>query len=142
MVFAVKRWGGEVNEMGITLLVFMPIPYVEASSSATFPSKWQRVAVGAAGMYLELLLAGGAMFVWLYMGPGLLRTLAFNTMVVAGVSTVVINANPLLRYDGYFILADLIEIPNLAPRSYRCLGDLVQRYLFGVRGAAARRRCD
>ena len=134
--FAVKRWGGEVNEMGITLLVFMPVPYVEASSSATFHSKWQRVAVGAAGMYVELLLAAAAMFAWLHLEPGLLRALAFNTMVVAGVSTVVINANPLLRYDGYFILADLIEIPNLAPRSYRYLGDLVQRYLFGVRGRA------
>jgi putative peptide zinc metalloprotease protein len=132
--FAVKRWRGEVNEMGITLLVFMPVPYVEASSSATFHSKWQRIAVGAAGMYVELLLAAGAMFAWLHLEPGLLRTLAFNTMVVASVSTVVINANPLLRYDGYFILADLIEIPNLAPRSYRYLGDLVQRYLFGVRG--------
>lgn len=129
---AVKRWGGEVNEMGITLLVFMPIPYVEASSSAIFPSKWQRAAVGAAGMYLELMLAAAAMFVWLYMGPGLLRTLAFNTMVVAGVSTILINANPLLRYDGYFILADIIEIPNLGPRAYRRLGDLAQRYLFGV----------
>ena len=67
---AVKRWGGEVNEMGITLLVFMPVPYVEASSSATFPSKWQRVAVGAAGMYLELLLAAAAMFVWLHLERG------------------------------------------------------------------------
>ena len=122
---AVKRLGGEVDEMGITLLVFMPVPYVEASSSATFHSKWQRAAVGAAGMYVELLLAAGAMFAWLHLEPGLLRALAFNTMVVASVSTVVINANPLLRYDGYFIFADLIEIPNLAPRSNRHLGDLV-----------------
>ena len=131
---ATKRWGGEVNEVGITLLVFLPVPYVEASSSTAFPSKWRRAAVGAAGMYFELLLAALAMLVWLRLEPGLYRTFALDTMVVAGISTVLVNANPLLRYDGYFILADLIESPNLAPRSYRCLSDLVQRWAFGVEG--------
>ncbi len=133
--FAVKRWGGEVHEMGITLLALTPIPYVDASASASFGNKRRRVAVAAMGMAAELLLASIALFIWLNVESGLISALAYNVMLIAGVSTVLFNGNPLLRYDGYYILVDLIEIPNLGQRSTRYLGYLFRRYLLGSENA-------
>lgn len=130
--YAVKRWGGEVHEMGIMILVLMPVPYVEASASAAFPGKWQRALVGAAGILVEVLIAAAALAVWLHAEPGLSRTIAFNVMLIAGISTVLFNGNPLLRFDGYYVLADLIEVPNLGSRSNRYLLYLIQRYLYGA----------
>lgn len=129
--FAVKSFGGEVHEMGIMLLVFSPVPYVDASASSAFASKWQRATVGAAGMIVELVLAALAMYIWVSVEPGTVRTLAYNTILVAGISTVLFNANPLLRFDGYYILGDFIEIPNLRQRSNNYLAYLCERYLFG-----------
>ncbi|MEN8191117.1 MAG: PqqD family peptide modification chaperone, partial [Thermodesulfobacteriota bacterium] len=130
--YAVKRWGGEVHEMGIMLLVFMPIPYVDATSAAAFRQKWQRVIVGAAGIGVELFLAALAVFAWVLLDKGLTRSVAYNVMLIGGVSTVLFNGNPLLRYDGYYILADLLNIPNLAQRSMQYLGYLTNRYLLAV----------
>ena len=133
--FATKIWGGEVHEMGIMLLALTPIPYVEASSSATFPDKRRRMAVAAAGMGMELLVASLALFLWLNIESGRISTIAYNVMLIGGVSTLLFNGNPLLRFDGYYILADWIEIPNLAQRSTRYLGYLLQRYVFGIEEA-------
>jgi putative peptide zinc metalloprotease protein len=132
---AIKAFGGEVHDMGVMFLVFSPLPYVDASTSSAFASKWQRIAVGAGGMVAELLLAALALFVWLAAEPGLVRSLAYNVVLIAGVSTVLFNGNPLLRYDGYYVLADLLEIPNLYQRSRTYLGYLCERYLFGHREA-------
>jgi putative peptide zinc metalloprotease protein len=129
---AVKAWGGEVHEMGIMLLVLMPVPYVDASAANAFPQRYKRVLVGAAGMLVELFIASIALYLWLEMQPGIPRAILFNVMVIAGVSTVLFNANPLLRFDGYYILADLIEMPNLRQRATQYVGDLVQRRLLGV----------
>ncbi len=131
--FAAKRWGGEVHEIGIMLLVLMPVPYVEASSASAFADKGRRMLVGAIGIMVELLLAAVAMMLWLNMEPGFARALAFNVMLIGGVSTLLFNGNPLLRFDGYYVLADWLEIPNLATRSQRYLGYLAQRYLFNAR---------
>ncbi|RPI43731.1 MAG: hypothetical protein EHM59_14645 [Betaproteobacteria bacterium] len=130
---AAKAGGGEVHDMGIMMLVLMPVPYVDATSSSLFRSKYERAVVGAAGMMVELVLAAIAFYIWLLAEPGTVRAVAFNVMLIAGVSTVLFNGNPLLRYDAYYILADLIEIPNLATRSMRYLGYLFERYLFGAR---------
>ena len=135
--FAVKQWGGEVHEMGIMLLALTPIPYVDATASASFPEKQHRISVAAMGMMIELLFASLALFVWLNVESGLVSALACNVMLIGGISTVLFNGNPLLRYDGYYILADLIEIPNLGQRSTRYLGYLLQRYLFGVKTAVS-----
>ncbi|MDH4088408.1 MAG: hypothetical protein OEV04_15390, partial [Nitrospira sp.] len=99
--------------------------------------KWQRVVVGAAGMIVELLLAAMAVYVWVGVEPGTVRTLAYNTIFIAGLSTVAFNANPLLRFDGYYMLADFLEIPNLRQRAHTYLGYLCERYLFGSDDAAA-----
>jgi putative peptide zinc metalloprotease protein len=129
--FAVKKWGGEVHEMGIMLLALTPIPYIDATASAFFPEKQRRITVAGIGMMVELLLASLALLVWLNVETGLISALAYKVMLIGGISTLLFNGNPLLRYDGYYMLADLIEIPNLGQRSTRYLGYLLQRYLLG-----------
>lgn len=129
---AAKAGGGEVHEMGVMLLVMMPTPYVDASSAAGFRDKRLRMLVGASGMLIELFLASIAMVFWVYLTPGLERSIAYNIMLIAGVSTVLFNANPLLRYDGYYILADWLEMPNLGQRANEYFGYLLNRYVFGV----------
>ena len=99
------------------ILVLVPVPYVDASARPAFRSKWQRALVGAAGMIVEVFLAALALYVWLAVEDGLVRAMAFNVMLIAGVSTVMFNGNPLLRFDGYYMLSDLLEIPNLAQRA-------------------------
>jgi putative peptide zinc metalloprotease protein len=104
--FATKRWGGEVHEMGILFLVFVPLPYVDASAAAAFSDKWKRVAVGAAGIGVELVVAALAFGVWLAVEPGALRSLAYDVMWIGGASTLLFNGNPLLRFDGYYVLSE------------------------------------
>ncbi|RZI86514.1 MAG: peptidase M50 [Rubrivivax sp.] len=127
---AVKAWGGAVREVGLMLIVFTPVPYVDATASYRFPSKWARAAVAAAGIMAELALGAVAVYVWLMAEPGLLTAIAFNVILIAGVSTVVVNGNPLMRYDGYFIFCDLVEIPNLSQRATQYWTYLVDRYGF------------
>ncbi len=125
--------GGEVHDMGVMLLVLMPVPYVDASSANVLRSRWARALIGAAGMIVEIFIAALAFYVWMLVEPGLLRAACFNVMLVAGVSTLVFNGNPLLRYDAYYILADLVELPNLAAQSARYWGYLIKRYLLRLR---------
>lgn len=127
--YATKWWGGEVREIGLMLLIFVPVPYVDASQATAFGSKWQRIAVGGAGILVELTLAGLALIFWLNAEPGLARAFAYNVMLIGGVSTLLFNGNPLLRFDGYFILSDLLEIPNMGPRANRYFWYLCQRHL-------------
>ena len=131
--FATRVWGGEVHEMGIMFLVFMPVPYVDASAASAFRDRRKRMLVGAAGILVELFLASIALFVWLSVEPGVVRAIAYNIMLIGGVSTLLFNGNPLLRFDGYYVLADAIEIPNLGTRANRYFGYLFQRYLFGLK---------
>ena len=96
-----------------------------------FRDKYQRMLVGAAGIMVELFLGALALFVWLNVEPGAVHAIAYNVMLISGVSTLLFNGNPLLRFDGYYVLADALEIPNLGTRANKYLGYLVQRYLFG-----------
>jgi len=132
---AVKAWGGAVREIGLMFIVFTPVPYVDATASYRFPSKWARAAVAAAGIMAELVLGAAAVYVWLAVESGLASAVAFNVILIAGVSTVLVNGNPLMRYDGYFIACDLLELPNLAQRSTQYWAYLVDRYAFGARDA-------
>ncbi len=129
--FAVKAFGGEVHAMGVTLLVFTPIPYVDATAAWAFRERWKRVVVGLAGMIPELFYAALAAFVWAKTAPGTLNSLAYNTMIVASISTIIFNINPLLRFDGYYILADVLDSPNLQPRSQRQWLHLLEKHGFG-----------
>ena len=135
--YATKVWGGEIHEIGVMLLIFIPVPYVDASASAAFRSKWNRATVGAAGIMVEAGLASIALFVWLAAEPGLVRAFAFNIILIGGVSTLLFNGNPLLKFDGYYVLSDLLEIPNLGSRANKYVIYLIQRYAFGIGGISS-----
>lgn len=135
--FAAKLEGGEVHEMGIIFMMFIPVPYINVSTVTSFRNKYKRMLVGAAGIIVELLLASLALFIWLMTEPGMVRDIAFNIMLIGGVSSLFFNGNPLLKYDGYYVLADAIAIPNLFQRSAKYWGYLCQRYLFGLKSLAS-----
>lgn len=130
-----RKFGGEVHVMGILLMIFTPVPYVDASSSWGLRNRWHRVLVGAAGMIVEVFVAAIATFVWAKTGAGTLNSLAYNVMFIASVSTIVFNANPLLRFDGYYILSDFLEIPNLSQRASAQLRHLWEHFVFGVKNS-------
>lgn len=135
--YVTKKFGGEVHEIGIMLLVLTPVPYVDASSAWGFRDKGKRMLVGAAGIAVELFLGSIALFVWLSVEAGAVRAIAYNVMLISGISTLLFNGNPLLRFDGYYVLADAIEIPNLGTRANKYLGYLFQRYVFGMSDATS-----
>ena len=130
--FAVKAFGGEVPEMGILFLVLAPFPYVDASASNGFSRKRERIIVAAGGMIVEIFLASIAMIVWATTEPGWVRSVAYDVVFMSGVATLLFNANPLMKFDGYYILSDVLEIPNLQARSARFLSYLVERFAFGL----------
>ena len=134
---ALKQMGGEVHELGIALMVLLPIPYVDASAAAALADKRQRIFVSAAGIILEIGIAAIATLVWLS-SEGLVHDVALILMLVGGLSTIIFNANPLLKFDGYYILADSIEIPNLALRSKHYLKNLGCQLLLGQNASAER----
>jgi putative peptide zinc metalloprotease protein len=119
--FSCKHFGGECHEIGFMLLVLTPAMYCNTSDSWVLPNKWHRAAIGAAGMYVEVVMAAICTFIWWNTQPGMLNYLALNVMFICSVSTIIFNANPLLRYDGYYILSDLLEIPNLSQKSQMAL---------------------
>lgn len=129
-----KRFGGQVPVLGAMMLVLIPSPYVDCSSAWSFPSKWQRIVVAAGGMMFELFLASIAAFVWLGTrdNAGLLHQLSYNVLISASVSTIIFNANPLMRFDGYFILSDLLGVPNLMQRSTTMLKFLFLKHVYRI----------
>lgn len=128
---ACARAGGEVRESGIVLVLFAPLAYVDVTSCWRMDSRWSRIAVAAAGMYVELVIAATAMLLWTVVDDPLARFLLHNLVVAAGLSTLLFNANVLMRFDGYFILADLIEIPNLYAEASGSLRRLTHRWVTG-----------
>ena len=134
---AVRRWGGQVHEAGITLMLLMPIPYVDASAAHGFAKGWQRSMVSAAGILAELGLAAMGLWAWQACAPGLAQDLGFIVWFIAGVSTLLFNANPLQRLDGYHLMTDAMALPNLAPRSRQWWLHTLQRWLSGPSHEAA-----
>lgn len=127
-----KHFGGECHQIGPMLLVFAPALYCDTSDSWMLRSRLQRAAVGLAGIGTEVILAAIATFVWVSTAPGLIHTIAMNVMLVCSISTVLFNGNPLLRYDGYYVLSDLCDVPNLGQRSRNMLASRLGRLFFGV----------
>lgn len=137
--FACKKFGqangsgGQVHVMGIMFLVFLPLPYVDASSAWAFRKKWHRAIVGTSGVMVELFVASIATVIWANTSTGTLHIIAYNMIFIASVSTLVFNGNPLLRFDAYYVLSDLVEIPNLGQRSRSYLYYLVKKYCWKVK---------
>lgn len=125
--------GGEVHQMGVSFLFFTPLPYVDASSAWALRDKWHRIVIGAGGMLAELAIAALAAVLWVRTADGgTVNAIAYNVMLIASVSSLAFNGNPFLRYDAYYILLDVLEIPNLDSRSKLYFSYLVKRYLWGV----------
>lgn len=129
---AVRRFDGEVCEMGVSLLLLTPAPYVNASAASAMPRAGQRLIVSAAGIMTELGLAALALMVWVVVQPGLVRDLALTVAVIGASSSLLFNGNPLLRFDGYHVMCDALDLPNLAQRSQSYWRYLVHRRLLGL----------
>lgn len=127
-----KHFGGECHEIGFMLLVMTPAMYCNTSDSWRLPNKWHRILIGAAGMYVEVVAAAICVFVWWYTQPGTIHYLALNVVFLCGVSTIIFNANPLLRYDGYYMLADYLEIPNMGQKSKLALLSKLRQWCLGM----------
>jgi len=138
--FACKRFGrlngsgGQVHVMGVMFLVFVPLPYVDASSAWAFREKWRRAIVGMSGVMVELMGAAIAVIIWANTSTGTLHIIAYNIIFVASISTLMFNGNPLLRFDAYYVLSDLVEIPNLSQRAKNYIYYLVKKYCWNLKG--------
>jgi len=127
-----KHFGGECHEMGVMFLVLTPCLYCNVSDSWMLPSRWHRAAIGAAGMYVEIVIASISTFIWWFSEPGMLNYICLNIMFVSSVSTILFNANPLLRYDGYYILSDIMEVPNLRQKASSILSRKLGKWCLGL----------
>ena len=129
---ACRRFGGECHEMGVMLLVFTPALYCNVSDAWMMPNKWHRILVSAAGMIVELALAAVATWLWWFSEPGILNALCLNVMFICSTTTLLFNGNPLLRYDGYYILSDLVEVPNLREQSQAVVRQVLGKFFLGM----------
>jgi putative peptide zinc metalloprotease protein len=131
-----KRYGGHVYEAGLLLILFIPLTYVNATSSWAFDSRWKRMHVAVAGMQAELFAASIALLVWAAHPESSIGAIARNTAIIAGVSSILFNANPLMRFDGYYILSDLIAVPNLYTMGMRHVRNCFSQWFLGISGPA------
>jgi putative peptide zinc metalloprotease protein len=128
-----KAFGGECHEMGFLLMCLSPAMYCNVSDAWKMPNKWHRIIISFAGIYVELIIAAIATFVWWNTPTDpFINNLSLSLMIVCSISTVVFNANPLMRFDGYYVLADWLEIPNLRERSNRYLQQTAMKHCLGM----------
>lgn len=125
-----RHFGGECHEMGVMLLALTPVLYCNVSDAWMLPNRWHRVVISAAGMYVEWLLASACLFLWWFSLPGLFNGLCLNVVFVCSFTTLLFNGNPLLRYDGYYIFSDLVEIPNLRQQAGALVRNLLSLFFF------------
>ncbi len=130
--FVCKRFGGNVHTMGIMFLVFAPLPYIDATGSWTFRDRKARALVGASGIFVELFMAALGAVIWAGTAPGLINSLAFNVMIIGSISSLLFNGNVLLRFDAYYVLSDLIDVPNLYQKASAQWLYFADRYLLGT----------
>ena len=127
---ACRKFGGECFEIGVLLLAFLPTLYCDVTDSWMFREKWKRIMVAFAGIYIEILLATICAVLWLMTGPGLANSIFFNVAVMCSINTLFINGNPLLKYDGYYILSDLVDQPNLQQLGQRNFRSFKNSFFF------------
>ncbi len=126
-----RYFGGECRELGVQLTLLVPFPYCDVSDSWLWSSRWKRMATAGAGMAVEFVTAAVCTIVWTCTYPGLLHSFCLNVMLLCSLNTLLVNGNPLLRYDGYYLLSDLVGVPNLAEAGNEAAGSLFQRLLTG-----------
>ena len=128
---ACRRYGGEVPEAGVLLLLFTPMAFVNVTSMWRFPNRWHRMVVSGAGMYVELFISFISLIVWTRT-EGVIADISFNIFLMASVTTILFNANPLMRFDGYFLLSDALAIPNLYTKGTNWFSDRLKAVFFGT----------
>ncbi len=128
-----KHFGGECHEIGVMILVMTPCLYCNVSDSWMLPNKWHRIYISIGGMFIELVIASICVFIWWFSKPGFLNYICLSTVFVCSVSTIIFNGNPLLRYDGYYVASDLLEIPNLWQKSRSVLTRTLGRWCLGMK---------
>ena len=129
---ACERFGAECQSIGLAFLFFSPCMYCDVTDAWMLPRKSHRIAVSLAGIYVELFISSLGLWLWWFSAPGLFHQICLQVFLAGSASTLLLNANPLLRFDGYFVLADLLEIPNLYQRSRQIIRRLAARYLLGL----------
>lgn len=134
--FAVRKYGGEVHTMGIMFMLLIPLPYMDATASWSFRAKRQRILVALSGMLFEFFIAFIAVIVWANVGDGTIKAVAYNMFFMASLTTLLFNINPLMRFDGYYILSDALDMPNMHQQSHAHLKYMLERYLFRKRGVS------
>ncbi|MFC3394436.1 HlyD family efflux transporter periplasmic adaptor subunit [Brenneria rubrifaciens] len=130
--YACKHFGAKVASMGVAFLVMMPVLYTDTSGSWTLTRRRQRMAIGAAGMLTELTLAAWATLAWSFLPDGMLRSAAFMLATTTWIMTLAINLSPLMRFDGYFLLSDWLQVPNLQHRGFAVARWKLREWLFGL----------
>ncbi len=131
--YACKVFSGRVPEMGAFFILFTPCAYVDATDSWSFASRTKRIIVALAGMYFESIVGAVALFVWAMTSESTLNTIAYQTVMLSTIVTIGFNINPLMRYDGYYILSDLVNIPNLRSRATEAFRAFLKRLAIGIR---------
>jgi putative peptide zinc metalloprotease protein len=129
---ACRAFGARCPDSGLFLMMGMACPYVDVSDSCRLPNRWHRASIAAAGVYAEFILASIAAWIWIMTYEGWLHTFSWQILIVSSISTLLFNCNPLMRYDGYFVLCDLLGITNLRETATQAMQRFFARWLFGA----------
>lgn len=132
--YTATRFGCRVATMGIALLVLFPVLYTDTTDAWRLRSRRKRMLIGAAGMITELAIAAICTFLWSFLPEGSLRSAVFIIATTSWLMTLAVNLNPLMRFDGYYILSDLLGVHNLQERSFALAKWKLRRLLFGMQG--------
>ncbi len=129
-----KAMGLHIRSMGIFFIVFWPLLYTDTTDAWKIPDRKRRMWISGAGVLFELTVAGMALFLWALLPDGILRSLMFFLSGTSMLSSILVNLNPFMRYDGYYLLMDWWGIDNLRPRAFAMLRYAVRRSLLGWTG--------
>lgn len=126
-----RHYGCSVNSMGVALLIFWPVLFTDTTDAWRLKSRRQRVMIGSAGVMTELAIASIALTMWNFVPEGILKSVLFILATTTWILTLVINLNPLMRFDGYFVLADLLGVDNLHSRCFGVARWKLREWMFG-----------
>ncbi|MFK7901631.1 MAG: hypothetical protein AB8B49_02205 [Nitratireductor sp.] len=130
--FMTRKYNVDVPIIGAAFIVLMPILYTDTTGATKLPNKRQRLMIDMAGIYAELVLASLCTLLWVLLPDGPLRSVAFTTATLSWVMSLLVNLNPFMRFDGYYILSDLFEMENLQERSFALARWQIRKFLFGL----------
>ncbi|CAD72219.1 conserved hypothetical protein [Rhodopirellula baltica SH 1] len=133
------RWHGvQVGKAGVMFFLMAPLAYVDVTNAWRLPNRQSRASIAMAGVYWELLIASIAFWIWCWHPTDFAAHLAAQIFFIAGPATLLVNANPLLRLDGYYVLSDWTDIPNLREQGRKLFGGWLQFKLFAMRGPSCK----